>query len=405
MKKNILITRLAATILLTAGLCLSPLAPAQTPDKTYTQVEEMPVFEGGEAAMMKFLGKNMRYPEDAQKDSVEGLVVIGFVVGADGSLGDAKILKRLSPSTDAEALRVVKLMDGKWQPGTQDGKAVAVKYTMPIRYALNKKEKPAAAPDRQPAFKGGQEALVQFISQNLKMPEEAKQEHLNARVVVTFTVAKDGSVSDIRLAQTKLKKTIGPGSDLDYMDATTFNLQNKTILAKLSEAAVAAVQATSGQWEPATADGQPVAAALTLPLQFLGTDTEHKVQPARQEQQPQKDASSPGKEALLKFLGKNLRYPSTSKQGTVTVYYELTDTGKIVSMIGPDVAKAMTKEVVLDKALTDEVVRVMKLANDQSAIKKEIRGQQSLRIQFRIDDGKPAAATAESVDIVVTKYK
>ena len=107
MKKNILITRLAAAMLCTAGLCISPLAPAQTSDKTYMQVEEMPVFEGGDAAMMKFLGENMRYPEDAQKDSVEGLVVIGFIVGADGSLGDEKILKSLSPSTDAEALRVV----------------------------------------------------------------------------------------------------------------------------------------------------------------------------------------------------------------------------------------------------------------------------------------------------------
>lgn len=165
------------------------------------------------------------------------------------------LLKSLSETTDAKALRVVKQMDGKWEPGRQNGKAVSVKYTLPIRYAMNQKQKKAPAPDNQSAFKGGQEALLQTIQQNIKMPAEAKQEHLNARVVVRFIVGKNGSVSNIQLAQTKLKKIIGPGSDHDYMDATTFNLQNKSIFAKLSEAAVAAVKATSRQWEPAITNG------------------------------------------------------------------------------------------------------------------------------------------------------
>lgn len=92
--------------------------------------------------------------------------------------------------------------------------------------------------------------------------------------MVKFTVEKDGSVSDIRLEHTKLKKTVGPGSELDYMDASTFNLQNKTILAKLAEAAAEAVKTTSGQWQPATRNGAPVAAEMYLPVQFSGSAVE-----------------------------------------------------------------------------------------------------------------------------------
>jgi TonB family protein len=272
MKKKHSLTRLAAAILIVIGTHIYPVAFAQTSEKPYTQVEQMPVFEGGEGAMLKFLGENMRYPKDARENGVEGLVVVQFVVYAEGSLGDLKVVKSLSTTTDAEAIRVIKLMDGRWQPGRQNGKAVAVEYTLPLRYAIKKEQKKNAGPDKQPQFKGGQEAMLQHIHQNLRMPKEAKKEHLNARVVVNFTIGKDGSVSDIRLAQTKLKKTVGPGADLDYMDATTFNVQNKAVLAKLSEAAVAAVKSTSGLWEPATANGQPIDAELVLPLQFTSDE-------------------------------------------------------------------------------------------------------------------------------------
>lgn len=105
-------------------------------EKPYTFVEQMPVFEGGDAGLMKFLGINIRYPKQAQEAGTEGLVVLGFVVEADGSLHDITVLKSLGGGTDEEAIRVVEMMDGKWSPGRQNGKAVPVRYTMPIRFAI-----------------------------------------------------------------------------------------------------------------------------------------------------------------------------------------------------------------------------------------------------------------------------
>jgi TonB family protein len=241
-------------------------------------VDEMPVFKGGEAEMMKFLGSNIRYPKEAHENGLEGLVVISFVVETDGRLSDIQPVKKLGSGTDEEAVRVVQMMSGQWIPGKQNGNLVRVKYVLPIRFALTEADRAAVADkaNRPPQFKGGNEAMMQTISPYLHLPAEAKRENLNARVLVKFTVEKNGSVSNVRLAGTKLKKTVGPESELDYMDASTFSLQNKTILAKLSEAAVAAVKATSGKWEPAHKNGLPVAAELVLPVQFLSSDTDKK---------------------------------------------------------------------------------------------------------------------------------
>ncbi|MBF9252820.1 energy transducer TonB [Pontibacter sp. 172403-2] len=102
----------------------------------YAFVEQMPEFKGGEAAMLEFLGSNIKYPKAAQEAGVEGLTVLSFVVEKDGSITDIRTLKSLSPETDKEAIRVVKLMSGDWKPGSQNGVPVRTKYTLPIRYTI-----------------------------------------------------------------------------------------------------------------------------------------------------------------------------------------------------------------------------------------------------------------------------
>lgn len=263
--RNNLLKLTAAFILCLAASMAAPSAKAQSTDKVYTFVEQMPAFEGGQQKMLAFLGQNITYPQDAKDAGVQGMVVITFVVDADGSLKQVQVVKPLSKSTDEEAMRVVKMMDGKWTPGMQNGKAVAVRYTLPIKFAMKETD----TGTQQPQFIGGQEALHQFLAENMKLPEAAKKEHLLAKAVVMFTVEPDGSVSGAELNDMKMKKTIGPSSELDYMDATSFNLQHKTILAQLSEAAIAAVKATSGHWKPAIKNGKAVAAKLTLPIQFI----------------------------------------------------------------------------------------------------------------------------------------
>ena len=98
-------------------------------------VEEMPQFPGGLGEAMKFLAKNIKYPVEAQQAKIEGRVIVRFVVGRDGSVSDVEVMRGVSPELDAEAVRVVSMMP-KWIPGKQRGKAVAVKYTMPIMFRL-----------------------------------------------------------------------------------------------------------------------------------------------------------------------------------------------------------------------------------------------------------------------------
>lgn len=98
-------------------------------------VEEMPAFPGGAVAMMDFFMKNMKYPKDAMEAKQEGRVIAQFVVEKDGSISGSHIVKSVSPSLDAEALRIVNAMPN-WTPGRQNGKPVRVKYTVPLSFKL-----------------------------------------------------------------------------------------------------------------------------------------------------------------------------------------------------------------------------------------------------------------------------
>ena len=100
-------------------------------------VETMPQFPGGAPELFNYLAKNIRYPKDAMEANVQGRVIVTFVVGKDGSINDARVVKSVNPSLDAEALRVINSMPN-WTPGTQSGKAVNVKYTVPITFRLDK---------------------------------------------------------------------------------------------------------------------------------------------------------------------------------------------------------------------------------------------------------------------------
>ena len=98
-------------------------------------VEEMPEFPGGMAECLKFIGKNIKYPTIAQENGVQGRVIIQFVVNQDGSIVDPVVMRSVDPYLDKEALRVIKMMP-KWKPGKQRGKAVRVKYTVPVTFKL-----------------------------------------------------------------------------------------------------------------------------------------------------------------------------------------------------------------------------------------------------------------------------
>lgn len=125
---------------LMAVFCLSTISAQKTVvskknQKVYDVVEQMPQYPGGMGAFLEFLTENMKYPEDAQKQKVEGRVIATFVVETDGSISDVKVVKQVFPSLDAEAIRMLKSMP-KWVPGKQNGKPVRVKYAVPVSFKM-----------------------------------------------------------------------------------------------------------------------------------------------------------------------------------------------------------------------------------------------------------------------------
>lgn len=104
-------------------------------DQVFTVVETMPKFPGGQGGLMHYLAKSIKYPVIAQKNKEQGRVIIQMIIGVNGNLSNVKVLRSVSPSLDAEAIRVVGNMP-KWEPGIQKGQAVPVKYTLPITFRL-----------------------------------------------------------------------------------------------------------------------------------------------------------------------------------------------------------------------------------------------------------------------------
>ena len=131
MKKSI-IMMLLSVAMLTANNVIAA-EPASPEPKVYDMVEKMPSFPGGSEALKEYLKKNTRYPNpDA---CIQGRVVVVFVVDEKGNLSDVKVARSVEPSLDAEAVRVVKSMP-RWNPGIEKGKAVKVRYTLPVTFRL-----------------------------------------------------------------------------------------------------------------------------------------------------------------------------------------------------------------------------------------------------------------------------
>lgn len=104
-------------------------------EKPFTTVEQMPSFPGGQEAMMKFIADNLKYPVPAQEAGIQGRVTIRFVVTKDGNISDVTVVRGIDKLCDNEAVRVVKAMP-KWNPGKQNGRAVAVYFNLPVVFRL-----------------------------------------------------------------------------------------------------------------------------------------------------------------------------------------------------------------------------------------------------------------------------
>ena len=172
----------------------------QTEEEVIFQVvEQMPEFPGGMGEAMKFLAKNIKYPVTAQQAKIEGRVIVQFVVERDGSVSDVKVMRGVSQELDAEAIRVVSMMP-KWIPGKQRGKAVAVKYTMPIMFRLqtpaSEKEKnssPIVMEVEEGASKKSVDGVMDLVRPN-SQKEDAPVIRINGTEDKLPLVVVDGEV-------------------------------------------------------------------------------------------------------------------------------------------------------------------------------------------------------------------
>ncbi len=101
-----------------------------------TVVEEQPEFPGGFETLIKYLADNVRYPDEALKDAIEGKVIVRFDINKDGSISNIIIVRSLQPLLDAEAVRVISSMP-HWKPATQRGKPIRVVFTLPVNFSLS----------------------------------------------------------------------------------------------------------------------------------------------------------------------------------------------------------------------------------------------------------------------------
>ncbi|MBS4766584.1 TonB family protein [Alistipes sp. kh20] len=217
--------------------------------------EKMPSFQGGDLNTFRtWVQERIQYPAEAAKQNIQGRVVVSFEIKADGSLADLKVLQSPDKLLSDEACRVIE-SSPKWTPGEQRGQKVTVKYTLPVdfRTAAAKQATAQTAPagdepflitEVMPSFQGGDlSAFRQWVQMHVRYPAEAMKQNIQGRVVTSFIVEKDGSVSNINVLQS-------PGKLLS------------------DEASRVIGNVPADAWAPGRQRGQAVRVKLTVPVDF-----------------------------------------------------------------------------------------------------------------------------------------
>ncbi len=133
-RKNVSL-KVALTMLVLLFSFMTSTAQTKKNDMEYCIVEMMPQYPGGLAAMLKYIRENIKYPEQAMKERIQGRVTVSFIIEKDGSISDVKAVRSVHPLLDKEAVRMVKSMP-KWSPGKNNGKPVRVRFNLPVMFKL-----------------------------------------------------------------------------------------------------------------------------------------------------------------------------------------------------------------------------------------------------------------------------
>ena len=214
-------------------------------EQVFTVVEKMPSFPGGDAELLKYIATNIKYPKESQDNGEQGRVICSFIVGRDGSVNNPEVLRGVTPLLNEEAVRVINTMP-RWNPGMQRGKAVAVKYTVPITFRLKSpveeaKEETLTVVDVMPQYPGGDRELLKFIAQSIKYPTDAQEAGVQGRVICSFVVDKEGNI-----VEPKIIRGIDPSLDAEALR----------------------VIGMMPRWTPGRQDGKAVRVLYTVPITF-----------------------------------------------------------------------------------------------------------------------------------------
>jgi TonB family protein len=110
--------------------------PLPDDDQVYLEVDELPVFKGGEAGLLKYVAENTKYPEEAKKNNITGKVLLKFVVEKDGSVSNVSVLQGVNYLLDSAAFQVVSSLPRFEKPARKNGQDVAVQFMLPVTFAL-----------------------------------------------------------------------------------------------------------------------------------------------------------------------------------------------------------------------------------------------------------------------------
>lgn len=230
----------------------TPDVPYENEGEILVFAEQMPEFPGN---LNEYISKNIIYPKQAREQSIEGKVIAQFVIDKDGRISQAEVIKKAGFGLDEEAIRIINSMPN-WKPAKQNGKAVTLRYTLPINFKLTETTKttntnsatiapPAPKQDdivtfaeQMPEFNGD---LYTYLSKNIIYPASARELGLSGKVIAAFVVEKDGSISNIEV----IRKA---GNDFD--------------------AEAIRVIKSMPAWKPGKQNGKPVRVKFTLPITF-----------------------------------------------------------------------------------------------------------------------------------------
>ncbi|MDD2298392.1 MAG: energy transducer TonB [Fermentimonas sp.] len=198
--------------------------PVSQSDRVVENPDIVPMYTGGTPEMHRFISNTLSYPADAAERNAQGLVVYTFVVEKDGTLSNFNIIHRADPLLNEEALRILQNMP-PWRPARHNGEIVRSETYVPMYFKLNKNAQYTTRPsssatarayaktdqsilenseiytivDKMPEYEYGEKELANFISYNMRYPKEALQQGIEGRILCSFIVGNDGSISNIEV--------------------------------------------------------------------------------------------------------------------------------------------------------------------------------------------------------------